>query len=602
MSVERVPARSEVDPRFTWNNASVFPSVEAWAAELAQLSAGLEAVTGWQGRLAEGAPVLADALVAIEAFRQRTAKILVYTGISESVDTGDQASIERAGQARGLFARMLGAIAFLEPELLAIGRETLAAWMAAEPRLAIYAHYVGDLFRRQAHVRSPEVEQLLGLASDAFGGASDSYSKLTDSDFRFEPAMTSEGKELPVTQSTVWDILAQADREARRTAWQAYHDQYLAHKNSLASTLATSIKQNVFLMRARNHPSTLEMSLFQNDVPVEVFHNLIETYRRHLPVWHRYWEVRRRALGVKTIHTFDIWAPLARVQPRVPYEQAVEWISRSLEPLGEQYARAVRRGCLEERWVDVYPNQGKAAGAFSWGTQGTYPFIVMSYTDDVISLGTLAHELGHSMHSRLSWQTQPPVYANYSLFVAEVASNFHQAMMGAYLLEQDLDPNLKIGVIEEAMANFHRYFLVMPTLARFELALHQQVEAGQGLTADGMNALHADLLAEAYGTGMELDRQRDGISWATFGHLYADYYVYQYATGISGANALARRVLSGQPGAAEDYLGFLKAGGSLYPLDALKQAGVDLTRPEPVEETFKILVGLVERLDGLVNQ
>jgi len=261
----------------------------------------------------------------------------------------------------------------------------------------------------------------------------------------------------------------------------------------------------------------------------------------------------------------------------------------------------LRNGCLRDRWVDVFPNKGKRAGAFSHGAPGTYPFIMMSYGDTVFSLSTLAHELGHSMHSYLTWQTQPLVYSDYSLFVAEVASNFHQALVRAYLFEHNPDPTFQLSLIEEAMANYHRYFLIMPTLARFELEMHEAVERGEGLTADRMIERLADLFGEAYGEEMVFDRQHMGIQWARFGHLYRDYYVYQYATGISGANALANRILSGEDGAVEDYLRFLKAGSSVYPLDVLKMAGVDLTQPHTVEESFAVLSDMVDRLEGLVG-
>lgn len=600
MPMTHVPTRKEVDTRHTWNDTSVFADVDEWAAELAAVTTSIGEIGGYQGRLAEGPAVLAAAFRAVEKLRRRVEIVLIYALMGEAVDTADQAATERVGRAFSLYGQLQGAVAFLEPELLTIGREKLAEWESESPALAVYAHYFDDLFRRQAHVRSPEVEELLGLAADAFQGASSTYSKLTDSDFRFRPAAGSDG-ELPVTQGTIDDLLHSPDREVRRSAWESYHDQFLAYRNTLAGNLNTSIKQNVLMARARRYETTLDMALFADNIPPAVYHNLLETFKRHRPVWHRYFDVRRRALGVDKLHTYDIWAPLTANSPHIPYEQAVEWITEALQPLGDEYARTLRRGCLEDRWVDIYPNEGKTAGAFSAGCQGMHPFIVMSYTDDAVSLGTLAHELGHSMHSYLSWENQPRIYAEYSLFAAEVASNFNQAMLRAHLLPRDIDTDMKIAVLEEAMANFHRYFLEMPTLALFELEMHRRVERGQGLTADDMIAYLADLFAESYGDAAMVDRERDGIRWATFSHLYADYYVFQYATGISGANALAKRVLSGGPGAAADYVGFLSAGSSRYPLAALQAAGVDLTTPQPVEAAFEVLAGYIEQLDRLTS-
>jgi oligoendopeptidase F len=357
------------------------------------------------------------------------------------------------------------------------------------------------------------------------------------------------------------------------------------------------LKQSIFRTRARGYASSLQTALHQQNIPQEVFYNLIEVFRRNLPIWHRYWSIRRKALGFETLHPYDVWAPLTQEKPQIPYDLAVDWISTGLQPLGREYVDTLRRGCLEEGWVDIYPNLGKAGGAFSAGWKGTHPFINMSYDDTLSGLSTLAHELGHSMHSYLTWQNQPMVYSSYSLFSAEVASNFHQAMVRAHLLETNQDRVFTVNVIEEAMDNFHRYFFIMPTLARFELEIHQRLERGQGLSADDMNELMADLFSEGYGTEMHVDRPRVGITWATFGHLYVDYYVFQYATGISGAHALAHHILEGLPGAVEDYLGFLKAGSSRYPLDALKEAGVDLSQPEPVEAAFKIMEDYISRLE-----
>jgi oligoendopeptidase F len=377
-------------------------------------------------------------------------------------------------------------------------------------------------------------------------------------------------------------------------------DRHLEFKNALASNLTTSIKVNVFNTRARKHDSSLAASLFDHNVPVEVFHNLIGTFKRHLPVWHRYFEIRRKALGQRDVSYYDMWAPLAKKKVKLSFEQSVDMICQGLAPLGREYTDTVRQGCLKQRWVDYAPNKGKMNGAFSYGAPGTYPFIMMSFTGDVPSMSTLAHELGHSMHSHLTWKHQPLAYADYSLFVAEVASNFNQAMVRGHLLKTSQDAALQIALIEEAMSNFFRYFFQMPTLARFELETHERIEKGDSLTAESMIELMADLFTEGFGPKVKIDRPRVGMVWSTFSHLFSDYYVYQYATGIAGAHALSGRILRGEKNAAEAYLGFLKAGSSGYALDVLKKAGVDLATSKPVEETFAVMEGYVDRLEKLL--
>ncbi|MCO6449655.1 MAG: oligoendopeptidase F [Caldilineales bacterium] len=600
MSHVTVPDRSAIPTEFTWNAESVFETEAEWEAEMAALAAELDSLSAYHGRLSESPSILVDLLQKRDDLLIRAEKVYLYAYMAFNVDTRDQHAGAMSSRAGGQFGRTLAALAFIEPELLQIGQAQLQTWMAEEPRLRIYGHYFDNLFRVQAHVRSAEVEEVMGLLADPFGSVSDIASTLTNADFVFPPGVDAGSGEWPLTQGTYNKLRASPDRTLRRSAWENYHDPYLAFKNTLASNLATSIKQNVFQMRVRRHESTLAASLHENNIPVEVYHNLIATFQRHLPTWHRYFALRKRALNVAALHPYDIWAPLTAESADIPFEQAVEWICRGLGPMGEDYVETVRRGCLEERWIDLLPNEGKTAGAFSWGCHGTHPFIVMSYTGTVFDLSTLAHELGHSMHSYLTWQNQPPLYSNYSLFVAEVASNFHQALTRAYLLDSSDDPLFQIRVLEEAMSNFHRYFLKMPTLARFELEMHETIENGGALTADAMNGRMTELFAEAYGPDMEIDPDRVGITWATFGHLYADYYVYQYATGISGAHALAARVLTEGESAAADYRAFLGAGASLYPLDALRLGGVDMTSPEPVEAAFSVLDDYVNRLEILL--
>jgi len=599
---ETIRTRAEIPAKYKWNAASVFASDEAWDAEADALLSRLSEVKQMAGSVGTNAISLADALDAGNELQQRLGKIIVYAGIAQAVDNADTNAARMYGKMQSVYGQVAAGVSFIEPEILAVDEKKLAMWRRDEPRLKVYDQYFDNLLRQKAHVRSAEVEEIFGLAQDPLGGFYNTMNILTNSEMKYPNARTHDGRELVVTQGTLDEILASPDREARRTAWEGFRDTHIAFKNSLASNLVHSVKANVFSQYVRKYPSTLEAALDANRIPTQVFHNLLQTTRKNLPVWHKYWRVRREALNQTDLQPYDVWAPLTKERITIPYEKAVEMICEGLIPLGEEYVTTARRGLLEEGWVDVYPNKDKSAAQFSSGTKGTYPFIVVQYDDTIFSMSTLAHELGHSMHSYLTWKHQPMVYSNYSLFVAEVASNFNQAMVRDHLFKTNNDPQFQISLLEEAFSNFHRYFFIMPLLAQFEVEVHQRIERGQGVTADDMNAIMADLYAEGYGSEMQFDRERTGITWATFGHLFQDYYVFQYSTGISGAHALSRRVLAGGKKAAEDYLRFLSAGSSLYPLDALKLAGVDLSSPEPVEQTFDILSQMVDRLEELTRK
>ncbi|HSL28323.1 MAG TPA: oligoendopeptidase F [Anaerolineales bacterium] len=593
--------RSEVKKNQTWNAESVFASPAEFDAEVKNILESLPAIKAFQGRLGEGPEAFLEAAEAMEILAQRAAKIQVYATMSSSVDATDPRGAELQSKASSALAQVSAATAFVDPELLGIGENRLSQWLQDDPRMKLYEHYFNDLFRKQSHVRSAEVEELLGMLRDPFFSTRNTTSMLANADFRFKPARGSENEKVEVTQSTYHSILTGADRKARRTAWENYNDKYLEFRHTLAGNLSTSIKQNVFNMRARHFSSSLEATLFNGNVPVEMFHNLLDIFKKNLPLWHRYWKIRRKALGVRTLHPYDVWAPLNTKKHKVPFEKAVDWICEGLTPMGAEYVSVMRKGCLEDRWVDWSPNAGKRQGAFSTRVpRDTHPFIMMSYTDGVESMSTLSHELGHSMHAYYASRAQPMMYYTYPSIVAETASNFNQAMTRAYLLDTNRSKSFQLALLEEAMSNFHRYFFIMPTLARFELETHQRVERGEALTADSMIELMADLFSEGFGNEMNLDRERVGITWGTFTtHLYIDYYSFQYAIGISAANAIAKRILDGIPNAAEDHINLLRAGSSKPPMEVFQIAGVDMTSTQPIEDAFEVLEDYIDRIGAL---
>jgi oligoendopeptidase F len=599
-----LPTRAEVDSRFTWDAASVFPDDAAWDSALESVLTRLPDLAEFKGHLGDSPDALADWFDATESLQRLFGKLTVYSTMSYSVDVTNQAAVARTDRTRTVGAQLWAAMSFALPEMYAIGLPKLREWTATSPRLAHLGHYFDRLERLESHVRSPEVEEVLIRVSDPLASAVSAHSVLANADMKFQPAVGVEGAE-EVAQGTIGALLTSPDPAIRRTAYESYADAHLALQNTMATSLAAGIKRDVFYARARGYASSLHAALEPAFIPLEVFHNIIQAFRANVGTWHRYWRLRRNVLGLDVLKAHDTRAPLQDFRLQVPYEQAVEWVAAGVAPLGEEYVRVLRKGALEQRWVDVYPNKGKRMGAFSTGVPDTFPFIFMSYNDDIFAMSTLAHELGHSMHSHYARGTQPFVYSNYGLFQAEVASNMHQALTRRYLLDTQRDPGFQIAVLEEAMANFYRYFFIMPMLARLELELHERVERGGPITAAYLNDLTANLMGEVYGDEVDTsgpDRDRAGSTWAQFHtHLYSNFYVYQYATGIAGAHHLANRIAAGDRGAAEAYIAFLKSGGSMYPLDGLRLAGVDMSSREPVESAFAALADTVTRLEKLLT-
>jgi len=595
-------ARDDVPRGQRWDHADLFDDLAAFDAALREVEGRVPALAAFRGTLAQGPERLAAWLQAAEALERDVGRLRVWTSMASSVDANDEPARERADRVGALASRIAEATAFEVPELLAIGVDTLHDWLQ-DPSLADRERWLQRLERDAPYVRSADIEALLGALRTPFGGASASHSILANAELDVAPAHDEDGVEHAVTQAVVSTLKGSPDRTLRESAWTNYADAHLARKRTMANLLVTGARQTNLLARTRGYDDALAMTLGPLEVSRDVVDALLETYRANLGVWHRYFELKRRHLGLDRLRPWDVDAPVSPAPPTVGYQESIDWLSASLAPLGEAYVAAMRHGALEDGWVDRAPNAGKRMGAFSTSWGGSKPYIMMSWTDDLDSASTLAHELGHSMHSWLSWRTQPYPYARYTLFAAEVASNFNQAMMRDHLFrERAGDRVFELALIDETMANFGRYFLIMPTLMRFELELHRRAEAGEGLSADALSEHLAGLFGEAYGPAMELDEERVGITWAQFHtHLYSRFYVFMYATGIAGAHAFARRILDDEPGAVDGYLAFLHEGGRTPPLDALRTAGVDLASPEPVQAAFDVLNRHIDRFEALID-
>ena len=596
-----VPPRAEVPVAETWALESVFTSDEAWEDACDASGERLRALDAFRGRVAEGAATLLAALRLADELREETSKVVVYALLRRAEDATNTTSGEMADRAIGLAARGEAAASFLAPEIAALDDETIAAWLTEEPALEPYRPALERISRQRAHIRSAEVEELLARASEVFAASETTHSVLEDGELPLGQISDESGRPVRLAQGNLQRYLDSADRRVRQEAWEQSADAYLGLRNTFSATLAGAVKRDVFYARAHDYGSSLEAALGPDDVSPAVFHNLLDTVWQHFPVWHRYFAVRRRLLGLPEgeLHGYDLEAPLAE-QPRFSWQDGVDVILASLAPLGEAYVAEVRRG-MAERWTDRCANLGKGGGAFSSGTYGTEPFISMTWQDNLTSVSTLTHEIGHSMHSLLTWRHQPVTYADYGMSAAETASNLNQALMGAYLLAERDDRDWTIAVIEERMANNMRYLFTMPILARFELAAHERVEAGEALSADWMSRTLLGYYREGYGSEVVIDPARMGITWARFPHLFMNFYVFQYGIGIAAAAALAQAILSEGEPARERYLDFLRAGGSVDPIVALREAGVDMSSPEPIERAFALLSGYVDRLEELAT-
>jgi oligoendopeptidase F len=599
MSTATLPDRRDVAVADTWDLSSLYASNHQWESDFTKLEAQLGKFDGYRGKLGESAETLAAALDFDSNFDRVAERLGTFAFLKTTEDQSNSDYQAMKSRFQNLAMRASQAASFMRPELLAIDPAVMATLMADE-RLSLYRLQLERLLRFRPHTLSDREERLLAMQGEMAGAAGDAFRKLNDADLRFGDIEDHDGRKLELSHATFGQLMISPSRAIRRRAFDQYYKQFADHENTLAATLAGSIHRDVYYARARNHESSLSAALFPDNVPTEVYDNLVGSVRDSLPAVHHYLEVRRRKMGLDDIHQYDTYVPiLSGIKKHHSWDQAVDVIVTALAPLGTEYSGVLEEG-LRGRWSDRYPNRGKQSGAFSCGSFDGDPFIMMNFKEEVLNdVFTLAHEAGHSMHSWYSARSQPFQYYNYTIFVAEVASTFNEQLLTEHLLKNAADDTERAYLINNELDSIRATVVRQTMFAEFEKRTHEMAEAGEPLTVKSFRGVYRELLNVYFGPDFVVDKELE-LECFRIPHFYRAFYVYKYATGLSAAVALARRVLDGGKQELTDYLGFLSGGCSLDPLDLLKAAGVDMTSPEPIRTTLKRFEHLTSELDSLI--
>ncbi|MEY4636152.1 MAG: Oligoendopeptidase plasmid [Acidobacteriota bacterium] len=598
----QVPTRESLDPRYTWDLTSIFPSWEAWEAAFADLDAGIEAYKQYQGTLVQGADQLLRALKDRDELDQLSYRVWYYPALQYDEDQRNNTVNAKRQRVQLLFAKWQQAISWFQPELLALPIESVREWMAESPALGLYRFAVEEVFRLQAHVLNEQGEKLLSLSGRLGGVPKDSYAALSTADARFPTITLSNGESVEVSYGQYRKLLATCRAQAdRKLAYEALYDTYIGTINTYATLYNGVMQSDWFEARARGYQTTLDAALFGNAIPTSVVENLIREAKHGVAPFRRYHRLRKRVLGLQDYYVFDAFVPLVDSNERYRYDEVLDWIIEAVEPLGAEYQARVQKA-FAERWIDVYENQGKRSGAYSAPVYGANPYMLLNYNDTLDAVFTLAHELGHSLHTLLSQETQPFVYSGYTIFVAEVPSTLNEALLLELMLARAKTREERAVLLQHAIDNIVGTFYNQVLFADFELAAHRLVEADQPITAEILSGIYQRLLGEYWGDALS-DDARAQHTWARIPHFFqSPYYVYQYATCFASTARLMEEI-SGAHGAARAevvtrYLDLLRSGGSAHPMTLLKRAGVDLSQPDTVRAVVAQLDGLVTRLEA----
>ncbi|MFB4165710.1 oligoendopeptidase F [Alteribacillus sp. JSM 102045] len=600
-ATKQLPKREEVSKEWTWDLEDIFATDEEWEKEFKEVKDLLPSLTSFKGKLGESADTLYQALKKQDEIAERFGRLFTYAHMRYDQDTGNSFYQGLEDRASGLAAKLGQKMAFIVPEILSIPEEKLDQFLKEHNDLKLYQHALNEINEQRPHILNESEESILAQVSEVTANPGSTFGMLNNADIKFPTIKNENGEEVQVTHGRILRFFESDDRRVRKDAFEAVYGTYKKFRNTFASTLSGQVKKNLFNANVRKYDTARQAALSKNHIPEIVYDQLVDTVNDHLHLLHRYVRLRKQVLELDEIHNYDLYTPLVKdVDMKINYDEAQQMVLKGIEPLGEEYVKTVEEG-YKSRWIDVYENEGKRSGAYSSGAYGTMPYILMNWQDNVNNMFTLAHELGHSMHSYFSRKHQPFTYSDYTIFVAEVASTVNEALLNDYLLKTTEDKKKKMYLLNHFLEGFRGTVFRQTMFAEFEQLIHEKAEVGEALTPDLLEKEYYALNEKYFGEDMTVD---DDISleWSRIPHFYMNFYVYQYATGYSAAAALSRQILEEGEPAVERYLEFLKSGSSDYPIEVLKKAGVDMTSSAPVEEAMKLFEQTLEEMEQLLEQ
>ncbi len=595
-----LPSREQIQAEYKWQVEDIYANEQLWQADFDKVKNSLPGITEYKGTLSQTPAKLAACLKLRDEINILAGKLFAYARLHRDENSANAKYQALVGKTEGLLAETSAATAFIEPEILAISDDMLAAFRR-EQSLAEYSFYFDNLIRQKQHVLSPAEEEILSRSAEATQASENIFNMLAHADMKFPDITGEDGQKLTLSEGRYRSLIMSADRRVRQEAFSGLFGSYNTFRNTFAATLAGNVKKNIFYSRTRKYNSTLESALSESNIPVNVYDNLLATVNNNLAPLHRYIALKKKALQLDEIHMYDLYTPLAQaVKFNIPYAEGLKLVRDGLAPLGTEYVDILNKG-LTSGWIDVYENKGKQTGAYCWGVYGIHPFVLLNYNDRLEDVSTLAHEMGHAIHSYYSQAAQPYATSQYTIFTAEVASTTNEILLNNFLLKATTDKQKKLYLINQYLEMVRATVYRQTMFAEFEKSIYDKAEEGETLTADLLDALWHALNTKYYGPGMVVDSEID-VEWARIPHFYWNFYVYQYVTGYAAATTLAEKMVNGGTGDKQRYIEFLKSGGSDYPLSILKQAGVDMSTPQPVELTLNKFSTMLDELEKLISK